>query len=196
MQAGQGQRAQPGGGQLDGQRHPVQPPADRHHQLGGLPADGKLDTLRSGPLNEQRDRIGRLRRPGVRIAGSRKRQRRHPVNGLSADAERLAAGGQQMHPRAAPQDQLSGLGAGADQVLAVVEHDQDVQGGQRIQQGLGDGPAGLPGDPQRPGNGRRHRILVGDRGQLHQPHPITGPIQQLGGHLQAQPGLAAPPGPG
>ena len=44
-----------------------------------------------------------------------------------------------MHPRAAPQDQLGGLGAAADQVLAVVQHDQDVLRGQRIEQGLGDG---------------------------------------------------------
>ena len=45
-------------------------------------------------------------------------------------------------------------------------------------------------------DGRRHRVLVGDRGQLRQPHPVPGPVQQLGGHLQPQPGLAAPPGPG
>ena len=45
-------------------------------------------------------------------------------------------------------------------------------------------------------DGRRHRVLVGDRGQLRQPHPVPGPVQQLGGHLQPQPGLAAPAGPG
>ena len=45
-------------------------------------------------------------------------------------------------------------------------------------------------------DGRRHRVLVGDRGQLHQPHPVPGPVQQLGRHLQPQPGLAAPAGPG
>ena len=75
-------------------------------------------------------------------------------------------------------------------MLAVVQHDQHVLRGQGIEQGLQDGPARLPGDPQRLGDGRRHRVLVGDRGQLHQPDPITGPVQQLGGHLQAQPGLA------
>ena len=41
VQAGQRQRPQPGGGQLDGQRHPVQPPADRHHQRAGLLVHGQ-----------------------------------------------------------------------------------------------------------------------------------------------------------
>ena len=95
-----------------------------------------------------------------------------------------------------PQDGLGGLGAAADQVLAVVEHDQQVLRGQGIEQGLQGRPARLGGDPQRLTDGRGHGVLVGDRGQLHQPDPVTGPVQQLGGHLQAQPGLAAPPGPG
>jgi len=196
MQAGQGHRAQPGGGQLDGQRHPVQPPADRHHQRAGLLASGHAGALRPGPVDEQRHRVGRVRRRGAVVTGSGQRQRRHPVNGLPADAERLSAGGQQMHPRAAPQDRVGGLGAAVDQVLAVVQHDQDVLRGQRIDQGPGDRPARLPGDPQRPGNRRRHRVLAGDRRELHQPHPVTGSVQHLGGHLQAQPGLATPPGPG
>ena len=152
--------------------------------------------LRPGPVDEQRDRIGGPGRRRIGLAGSGQRQRRHPVDGLPADAQRLAAGGQQVHPRAPPQDRLRGLGAGADQVLAVVQHDQDVLGGQGVEQGVQGGPARLPGDPQRLRNGRRHGVLVGDRGQLHQPHPVPGPVQQLGGHLQAQPGLAAPPGPG
>ncbi len=81
-------------------------------------------------------------------------------------------------------------------MLAVVEHDQDVLRGQRIEQRLQDGPARLPGNPQRLGHGCRHGILVGDRGQLNQPDPVTGPVEQLSGHLQAQPGLTAPPSPG
>ena len=55
--------------------------------------------------------------------------------------------------------------------------------------------ARLGGQPQRLRDGRRHRVLVGDRGQLRQPDPVPGPIQQLGGHLQPQPGLPAPPAP-
>ena len=101
-----------------------------------------------------------------------------------------------MHPRAAPRDRLRGLRAAADQVLAVIHHDQHILRGEGIQQSLQRRQAWLPSKPQRPGDGRRHRVLVGDRGQLRQPRPVPGPIQQLGRHLQPQPGLPAPPGPG
>ena len=75
-------------------------------------------------------------------------------------------------------------------------HDQHILQRQGIQQRLQRRPARLGGQPQRLRDGRRHRVLVGDRGQLRQPHPVPGPIQQLGRHLQPQPGLAAPAGPG
>ena len=68
--------------------------------------------------------------------------------------------------------------------------------GARASSSASSAPARPGGQPQRLADGRRHPILVGDRGQLRQPHPVPGPIQQLGSHLQAQPGLAAPAGPG
>ena len=80
-------------------------------------------------------------------------------------------------------------------MLAVVQHDQDVLGGQRIEQRLEDGPAGCPAIPSASDMAGATAILVGDRGQLHQPDPVTGPVEQLGGHLQGQPGLADPPAP-
>ena len=137
-------RPQAGRGQLDRQRHAVQPPADRHHHRAGLLVHGQGDAAGPGPVREQRHRIGRPGRRGTGLAGSGQRQRWHPVNGLPADAERLAAGGQQMHSRAAPPDRLRGLGAAADQVLAVVHHDQHILQRQRIQQRLQGGPASAP----------------------------------------------------
>jgi len=56
-------------------------------------------------------------------------------------------------------------------------------------------PARLRRHPQRPGDDRRDRVRVGDRGQLGQPHPVAGSVEQFGGHLQAQPGLPGPAGP-
>ena len=57
--------------------------------------------------------------------------------------QRLAAGGQQVHLRATPHDGVGGLGAAADQVLAVVQHDQHVLGGQGIEQRVQGGLARL-----------------------------------------------------
>ena len=81
-------------------------------------------------------------------------------------------------------------------MLAVVQHDQHILRCQRIQQRLRGRSARLFGQPQRLRDGRRHRVLVGDRGQLRQPHAVPRPAQQPGGQLQAQPGLAAPARPG
>ncbi len=195
-QAVQGQGAQPGGGELDGQRQPVQPAADRHDDRDRVVADRQPDALGPGPVHEQRDRVRGLGRHRAGIAGLRQRQRRHPVDDLSADAERLTAGGEQAHPRASPDEGIGGLGARVDQVLAVVEDDQDVLRDQGVEQGLQGGPAGLRDDPERSGDGRRHGLGVGDRGQFDQPHPVAAAVEQLGGHLQAQPRLAAPAGPG
>jgi hypothetical protein len=118
------------------------------------------------------------------------------VDSLSADAQWLSAGDHQVHSWATPHDGIGGLGAGTDQVLAVVQHDHHILEGEGIEQGFQGRPARLGGDPQRLTDGQGHAVLVGDRGQLHQPDPITGPIQQPGSQLQAQPGFAAPPGPG
>jgi hypothetical protein len=137
------------------------------HQRGGLLVERQAGALRPGPVDEQRDRSEDSGRPQAGIAGPGERQRRHPVDGLAADAERLAAGGHQVHLRATPHDGVGGLGAAADQVLAVVQHDQHVLRGQGIQQGVQGRPGRLRGDLQRLRDGRRHGVLAADRGQLH-----------------------------
>ena len=81
-------------------------------------------------------------------------------------------------------------------MLAVVEHDQNVLRGKGIEQDLQNGSSRLDGYPQRLADGRRHRVFVRDGSELDQPDPVAGPIQQLGGGLQAQPGLARASGPG
>ena len=68
-EAGERQRAQPGGGELDGQRQPVQPLADRHHQRDGRLIERQAGALRPGPVHEQRDRIEGLSRCEVSVAG-------------------------------------------------------------------------------------------------------------------------------
>jgi len=69
VQPVQGQRAKPGGGQLDGQRQPVQPPADRHDERDRLLVDGQVGALSFRPVNEQRERIGGPGRVGVTGTG-------------------------------------------------------------------------------------------------------------------------------
>jgi hypothetical protein len=103
-----GHGAQPGRGQLDGQRHAVERPADHGH--GGRVVFGDLEAGHhgTGPLGEQADRggvlhhgpFGRKRRcGGVRRQG----QRAYGPQRLAGDVQRLAAGGQDQYLRAGGQ---------------------------------------------------------------------------------------------
>ena len=81
-------------------------------------------------------------------------------------------------------------------MLAIVQHDQQVQRDQGLDQALQGWPAGLGGNAQRPGDRGRHGVALGDRGQLDQPHPVAAAVEHLGRYLKAQPRLAASAGPG
>lgn len=72
---------------------------------------------------------------GVVFVRARERQRWHTVDGLFADAERLTARRHEVDSRTPSQDGICHLGAVIDQVLAVVEHDEDVLGRKGVKQG-------------------------------------------------------------
>ena len=89
-------------------------------------------------------------------------QRRHRPDGLAADPQPLAARGEEAQARAAPQQVLGDLGGGGDDVLAVVEHEQQVL----VADHLGE-PVRVrqvEGRGDRRGNAGR----ITDRGQLDQ----------------------------
>ena len=114
-------------GQLDGERHVVESPA----QL----AD-RLVRLEARPSAEELD--------GVRV-----RQRRHRVLHLAADPQQLSTRDHGPQPRAGF-EQLSKLGRGVRDLLEVVQHEQEVSVGdvlrevglrpERPGEGLGDEP--------------------------------------------------------
>ena len=81
-------------------------------------------------------------------------------------------------------------------VLAVVEHDQQLAAGQRPHHGRHRVRGISFRDAQRLGDGRGNQRGIGEGGQLDQP----GAVLETGGgqrrHPQRQPGLAAPAGTG
>ena len=87
------------------------------------------------------------------------RERRHGPDGLAADAQPLAARGEEPQAGAATQQVLGDLGGRGDHVLAVVEHDQQLavadQLGQpaRVRQVEGGGDRGA--DAGRIADGRQ-----------------------------------------
>ncbi len=124
------------------------------------------------------------------------------VQHLPGDAERLAAGGQHPQPRAGLQQVLRERGDGVDQVLAVVEHQQDVVPDQR-----GDQPdravlLGLLrrahhelGAAHRREQSRRELLRLGERRQLRDVQP-GGACGARPDRLPGQPRLACAAGPG
>ena len=130
---GQRQRPEPGGGQFDRQRQPVQAPDDVDDEGDRLVVDLETGADRGRALGEQPDgrEADRLLggNPGHRLAERRDRQQR-----FAGDAERLPAGGDDPQPRAVAEQFVRQVRAGVDEVLAVVEHEQGVRVGQAVKQ--------------------------------------------------------------
>ena len=99
-------------GELDGERDAVQAPADACHRQ-RLAVDAKVRRRRRRAIREQPHRLVL-------------RQDRHGIGGLARDAQRLARGGNQLRARRRLQELSCELGAGLQQVLAVVENDEDL----------------------------------------------------------------------
>jgi hypothetical protein len=175
------QRGRAGRGELDGQRHAVQTPADLLHGAGGA-----IRGHRS-PAAPRR----RARRTAARLG-----QRGHPPDDLVGAAQRLAARGQDAHAGPGAQNLLGQAGARVDQVLAVVEHDQRLARGQMRHQrlqaerdaGIGTPTASAAACATSAGSLR----LARSTNQA----PSGSCASRVGRGLERQPRLAAAPGAG
>ncbi|MGQ0575647.1 MAG: hypothetical protein ACT4RN_15810, partial [Pseudonocardia sp.] len=181
-----GERAGAGRGQLQGQRHPVQAPADPGDRRGrlavGVGLRGTGEEQPGGVEARQRGRVG---------VGGRHPQRRHPPRRLALDADRLAARGEHPYRRRLPQQPVGRPGDRLQHVLAVVQHEQAPMPRQVREHRVGPAlHAQHPGqrvDDERPGR---------ERGQLDPPHAVRVLARRGGGDPLRQPGLAAPAGAG
>ena len=119
------ERLRPGGRELERERQAIQVAADPgracEHTVVVLETRPRL----AGPGQEE---PYRLRGAQFRfVCGGRgKPERRHLVVGLAGHAQRLPARGQNPDPRAGGEEVSSELAAGLAHVLAVVEHEQQV----------------------------------------------------------------------
>ena len=75
------------------------------------------------------------------------------------------------------------LGAGLDDMLAVVQHQQQVLFAQLFGQRRQHALVGLVAHPQHQGDGLVYQGRVGQRGQLDQPHAVGIAGQELAGGL-------------
>ena len=194
QQLREAQRLGPGRGQLDRQRHPVQPRHDLRHQRARLAGQGERRVGLPGPVGEQRHRL----RPGgpSRIIRLGQRQGRQPAACLSRDPDRLPAGRQHPHIIGGGQQRPAQLRDRRRHVLAVVQHQQQLPPGQHPGQRLREGRARRLMHLKRHRHRRRDQRRLLDSSQLDQPHPVGEPARYPPGHLTGQPGLAHPARPG
>jgi hypothetical protein len=172
------ERGRAGRGELDGQRHAVQAPADLLHGADGVIRGIEARPRRGGALAEQPLGLG---------------QGGHPPGDLVGAVQRLAARGQDAHAGPGAQNLLGQAGARVDQVLAVVEHDQRLPRGQirdqRLQGGARCGDRHADGQRRR----LRHQLRVAEARQVDKPRAVGQLRQRVGGGLERQPRLAAAP---
>jgi hypothetical protein len=145
-----------------------------------------------GPVREQRHRLTPGKRCLIRAGHGQWSQ---PVPGLPGHPQRLPAGRQHPHIISSKQQPRAQLRRRADQMLAVIQHQQQLLPGQHPHHHISRRHPRLVPYPQRRGHGRRHQRRVFDGRQLYQPHPVREPVRYLLRYLTRQPGLAEPPGP-
>jgi hypothetical protein len=77
-------------------------------------------------------------------------------------------------------------------VFEVVQHQQQPPGPQVVGERLGSGPFGQLRDPQGGGHSGPDQLGIGDLGQRDKPGAVREGLQQGGGDLDGQAGLARP----
>ena len=90
VQAGQRHRREAGSGQFDGQREPVESPADRRRQTGRGIVQGERRVVGAATVGEQLDCVGPIKVSKRKGVGWWQRERAEPIDVLALDAERLA----------------------------------------------------------------------------------------------------------
>ena len=130
-----GQHPQPGRRQFDGQRQAIKPTDDLHDHGDGVSSSTK-SARAAAPWTSQFHR--RIRRGAVGGRPDRRQAKwRDAGERLSGQTQRLPACGQHPDLWTPREDLRHQVGDAADQMLAVVDHQQGVSIGERLQDPFG-----------------------------------------------------------
>ena len=173
----QRQGAHPRGRQLDRQRHPIKALTDLRDDGRTVIGHGEAGLSETCAVGEQLNRL------------VSNRQRRHPPRRFTGHPDRLTTRCQHGQPRRPTQQGDDQLGAGIEQVLAVVQHHQRLTVTDETQQRVHGGASRLVGQSQRAGHRDRHHVGVGDRRQIHIPNPVAEFAGKLARDLDGQAGF-------
>ena len=146
---------------FDRERHSVEPPADLVHRHGVLIGGGEIGPHPTRAVFEQLDRfVGQ-------------RQRGHPPCHLTGQPDRLTARRQQRQTRACFEQRQDEFRAGIEQMLAVVQHQQQLTLTDESDNRVHSRPARLVRKAECARHRNRDQIRIGDRREVDVPHPVA-----------------------
>ena len=181
------------GGELDGQRYAIEGPANAgdHRKL----CLGRIERVDAGadPLDEKLERRVALRRGCIDLG----HRRRHfegadALHPFALNAQRLPAGGQQVHARGGRQQLLGQLRNRVDEVLAVVDDDQHALVAQEGADAA-DGVRGERRDAERGGKRVGHEARVFEGCEADEEHLMLEGGRKPVGHGKCHGRLADAP---
>ena len=120
-------------------------------------------------------------------------ERRNRENRFATDPQRVSAGGHDHESRARSQEFGGKIRNSRHQVLAIVEHQQDVLAAQKTQQSRAQRPVGFFPGAHRRGDGFHDAPGLCDQSQLDEPHAVPILVNQLRAAFKGQAGLSRAP---
>ena len=120
----------------------------------------------------------------------RQREGWHDHNAFSGDAEALAAGREHGHPRAALLELMNELDDGVEQVLAIVEHEQQLLPSQVNHEGVEELYSSTLRHAEDCRDRVDHDVRIPNSSQFHQPGAVAELREHLLRHVARQPSLA------
>ena len=178
-----------GAGQLDGQRNAIQPAADvddNSHVFGG---EGEVREDTPRPLGEQPNRV-ELAYVACRKVIGRQLHRRHRIAPLAGRAQRLATRRQDAD-LSLGQHGFHQVSAGAQNVFAVIQHQQEMSVAEQVQQPLHHRAIALLRHTQDLGHGLGNQRRIGQPSKFNPVDAVRVPAAKLRGDAQGETGLAA-----
>jgi hypothetical protein len=186
------QHPHPCRGELDRQRDPVQTSTDRRHRGRVVVGEHEVRSDLPGPHLKQPPRVRGPDRAGGPCTGLGHPQWGDPESRLTLDRQGLAAGGQHVQPRTRRRQLADQRGTRGHQMLAIVEHHQQVPVTELFGEGVDQRLSRLLADADGATHGCSHRGRIAHALQLHPAGPVGEPRAHVTGDLQREPRLATP----
>ncbi|EDT37565.1 hypothetical protein BamMEX5DRAFT_6655 [Burkholderia ambifaria MEX-5] len=161
------------GSQFDGERKPVEPPADIADQPDTGRVDHAIGRGRTNPRQKQLDR--RMTHDLVdRCSAVGHRQRTHAKHGFDRDMKWFATRHEHPQRHDARRQRLDEVGNQVDDVLRVVEHEQAARDGECVADPV-HGQHAIRVEPQFRRNREQHVVARRGSCQFDEQHALAGP---------------------